>query len=92
MDFYLRRPAEHFMPVNSRRSEVTLREDAPEYCEKTPDLDKLVRAIFDALTDADVWNDDSQVVKLVTTKYYATDIQRPGVIITVAQWGNSGNH
>jgi Holliday junction resolvase RusA-like endonuclease len=32
------------------------------------DLDKLVRAIFDALTDAGVWRDDSQVVDVRARK------------------------
>lgn len=35
-----------------------------------PDLDKLVRAVLDALTHV-VYRDDSQVVELVTSKHYA---------------------
>jgi Holliday junction resolvase RusA-like endonuclease len=38
-----------------------------------PDVDKLTRAIFDALTDADVWADDGQVVDLHVHEYYADD-------------------
>lgn len=37
-----------------------------------PDIDKLCRAVLDALTDAGVWADDSQVVDLGATKVYAT--------------------
>lgn len=37
---------------------------------KPPDLDKLVRAVCDSLTDAGVWEDDGQVVKLVASKVY----------------------
>jgi len=40
------------------------------------DLDKLVRAICDALTDAGVWGDDSQVAVLTSSKAYEGD---PGV-------------
>jgi len=40
-----------------------------------PDIDKLVRAILDALTQV-AWGDDSQVVELLTTKAYA-DVDAP---------------
>lgn len=36
-----------------------------------PDLDKLVRAILDACTDAGVWVDDAQVVTLLARKTFA---------------------
>lgn len=38
---------------------------------KKPDIDKLVRAILDALTDAGVWIDDSQVVSVAARKCFA---------------------
>lgn len=38
---------------------------------KKPDLDKLVRAVCDALTAAGVWRDDSQVVALSAIKRFA---------------------
>lgn len=36
-----------------------------------PDLDKLERGLFDALTQANVWVDDSLVIRSVSTKLYA---------------------
>jgi Holliday junction resolvase RusA-like endonuclease len=36
-----------------------------------PDLDKLVRAVLDALTGR-VWDDDAQVCELIASKRYAT--------------------
>ncbi|KQQ22566.1 hypothetical protein ASF48_05115 [Rathayibacter sp. Leaf299] len=45
-----------------------------------PDLDKLVRSVFDALTDAEVWADDSRVVDVHATKAYAPT---PGALIRV---------
>lgn len=38
---------------------------------KRPDLDKLVRAVFDAVSDAEVWRDDSNAVQLVAEKRIA---------------------
>lgn len=92
LEFYLKRPQDHYLPVNSKRERLELRPDAPLYPPTTPDLDKLVRGVFDALTDADVWKDDAQVVKVVATKLHtdqhAEAGQRPGVLITVAPWGS----
>jgi crossover junction endodeoxyribonuclease RusA len=53
---------------------------------RSGDLDKLARACLDALTDAGVWRDDSQVVHLDASKDYpGPDISQtvPGVRITV---------
>ena len=49
-----------------------------------PDLDKLSRAVLDALTDTGViWQDDSQVVRLLAEKHYA----RPGEEgVTILLW------
>ena len=44
-----------------------------------PDLDKLIRSTLDALTDARVWQDDSQVVSLAVRKRYG----EPGATVTV---------
>jgi len=39
---------------------------------KYPDLDKLVRCVFDGITQSGcVWNDDRQVVKIKASKEYA---------------------
>ena len=48
-----------------------------------PDVDKLVRGVSDALSDAGVWGDDSQVVKLVAFKRYADGCDT-GAFISVA--------
>jgi Holliday junction resolvase RusA-like endonuclease len=47
-----------------------------------PDLDKLLRAIGDGITDAGVWKDDSQIVRVVTEKVYGA---APGVHVTVTE-------
>lgn len=54
-----------------------------------PDVDKLIRAIFDACTYAGVWSDDSRVVDVRGRKRYAG--KTAGVRITVRpmRWGLS---
>lgn len=60
-------------PIRSRGDGATTR----------PDLDKLTRAVFDALTDAHIWHDDAQVVGLVATKRYAPPDKPLGVRIAI---------
>ena len=52
------------------------------YHQKRPDLDKLARAVLDALTGP-IWSDDAQVSSLNLTKRYADALCVPGVYITV---------
>lgn len=47
-----------------------------------PDLDKLERALWDALTGI-AYADDRQVVASVATKRYASPLERPGVDVRV---------
>lgn len=49
---------------------------------KKPDLDKLLRAVKDALTGV-LWSDDSQVVTITAGKRYAATEEGPGVSIAV---------
>lgn len=71
------RPKHHY---RTGRFAAILRDDAPTYAPNTPDLDKALRAIFDALTDAGVWRDDRQVVAVYATKVYDS---RPGAVVRV---------
>jgi crossover junction endodeoxyribonuclease RusA len=51
---------------------------------KKPDLDKLVRAIKDALTGV-VWTDDAQVMSMSAAKLYASEGDMPRAEIQVDQ-------
>jgi crossover junction endodeoxyribonuclease RusA len=53
---------------------------------KRPDLDKLGRAVLDALTSAGVFADDSQVVTLLTHKRIAELGEATGAWITVSKF------
>lgn len=48
-----------------------------------PDVDKLTRAVLDALTAARVWVDDSLVADLRVWKRYTPDGSEPGAVIAV---------
>lgn len=48
-----------------------------------PDVDKLVRAVLDALSTAGVWEDDCLVADMRTWKRYAVDGTQPGASIAV---------
>lgn len=54
---------------------------------KKPDIDKLLRAVMDAITAAGVWRDDAQVIDARATKSYPNETETaldvPGVRFTV---------
>lgn len=63
VEFYLPRP-----------KTAPKRVEAPA---KKPDLDKLLRAVCDALTSAGVWRDDAQVVSVTASKAFAGGARDP---------------
>lgn len=68
--FWLMRPAS---VSAKRRPDVTVK----------PDIDKLARALLDAMTGI-AFRDDAQVVSLEVAKRYCDDMQKqPGVAVTV---------
>lgn len=72
--FWLPRPKSHY------RRGGGLRPSAPWWpAGRVGDVDKLARAVLDALTTVGVWGDDSQVVSLAAEKFYAE--QPPGRLL-----------
>lgn len=59
--FRFNRPKGHY---RTGRNSHLLRATAPTHPAGKPDLDKLLRSTFDALTTSRVWRDDAQVVRL----------------------------
>lgn len=49
---------------------------------KRPDVDKLARAVLDALTGI-IWNDDAQVTSLHASKVYVQVDEPPKLMITI---------
>ena len=77
LTFYLPRPQYHY---GTGRNANRLKDTAPLLVDKRPDVDKLSRAVLDALTQAGAWRDDSQVAYLAAEKHYA---EQPGVRIVL---------
>ena len=67
VEFRFPRPLSHHV---GGRADRPLRAPAPRWVERAPDLDKLVRAVGDALTGT-VYGDDRQIVRIWATKVYA---------------------
>jgi crossover junction endodeoxyribonuclease RusA len=53
---------------------------------KKPDVDKLARALLDAIGSAGVWRDDSQVVELLASKRLAMLEEQPGCQISLKEF------
>lgn len=79
--FYLPRPKGHF---GTGRNRLQVRASAPDRPAGKPDVDKLARAVLDALT-AVVWLDDAQVTDLAAHKFYAGFGGMTGAIIRVRE-------
>lgn len=83
--FTFARPSSHF---GTGRNTDVVKDSAPPFPSNHAigDIDKLVRACLDALTDAGIWKDDSQVVDLRAIKIWAGTpraLDRPGAVIDI---------
>ena len=66
MDFFLSRPKAHY------KRDGSVKANSPVWHCKKPDLDNLIKAVVDAITDTQrVWMDDSQICQISATKSYA---------------------
>lgn len=76
--FYLARPKYHF---GTGRNEGKLKDSAPIFSDKKPDLDKLLRSTLDAITTSGAVVDDAQIVLINAVKMYANPGQPTGALI-----------
>ena len=72
LKFFFKRPKSHV------KTNGELRKGISQQHVQKPDIDNLAKAVLDAMTDAGVWHDDSQIFHLVTSKHWA------------AYWENEG--
>lgn len=77
LTFFFMRPASHY---GTGKNWGVLKASAPKFHCVKPDVDKLERAVLDALTAAGVYEDDARVVRLVGEKRYG---DTAGVVIHV---------
>ena len=81
-EFLFKRPKNHF------RTNGELKPSAPTHCTtRVGDLDKLVRALADALTGV-AYEDDSQIISFKTTKRYVRNNEREGANVWVTTISN----
>lgn len=78
--FLIPRPRSHY---GTGRNATIVKPTAPRWVPVRPDLDKYVRAVSDALTDANAWEDDARVVAVAAVKMYCDDPADAGVDISV---------
>lgn len=78
--FCIERPKSHY---RSGKNSHLLKNTAPIYHLKKPDVDNYVKRILDCFNGL-VWVDDSQVVKLVATKIY--ERYAPRTIVTLSEF------
>lgn len=78
--FLHQRPKNHY---RTGKNSNELKDDAPVYVTKTPDLDKVLRSTFDALTQSGLIKDDSNIVIIHAQQIYAGISELPGAILEI---------
>lgn len=81
--FYMPRPKSHY---GSRKGQPYLKDTAPSYPSGKPDIDKLLRSTFDALTTSGIIEDDSRIVEVFARKLYEREDCPPGAAIQLTEW------
>lgn len=76
MAFYMPRPKSHF-------NKNGLKPNADKWHSSRPDIDNLIKAVLDALTDSGAWEDDSLVVNLAVQKLYTEYQENVGCQVTI---------
>ena len=76
LDFFMPRPKAHLDRHGIPKPK------SPVWHSKKPDLDNLIKAVTDAITDTQrIWLDDSQICQITATKTYA--LQHSGCSVRI---------
>jgi Holliday junction resolvase RusA-like endonuclease len=78
--FRIRRPKTHW---GTGRNTGRLKATSPRNHVSTPDIDNLVKPVFDAMSSADFLANDSLVVRVDASKRYCKFQEVPGCTITI---------
>lgn len=84
ISYQFKRPKSHYR--TGKYSDV-LKDSAPLYMMKRPDLDNLNKAVIDAMQDAGVYTDDSIIIKLSSEKKYCAPGEKEGAFISIEYAG-----
>jgi Holliday junction resolvase RusA-like endonuclease len=84
--FMMPRPKDHY---RTGKYADQLKPGAPFYHTVKPDIDKLERAILDALTMGGAYTDDARVAMVTKSKLYANHGTPTGVSITIRSIENA---
>jgi len=80
--FLFHRPKSHY---GTGKNAGKLKDSAPEWHVKKPDKDNLEKAVTDALVDAGLLEDDSIIVRGMTSKTYITPKEKSGCWVEIKQ-------
>lgn len=80
--YYFQRPKIHF---RTGKFSHIMKDDALKYCTNRYDLDNLNKAILDAITDADLIDDDRYVVQLNSGKIWVKPPFEQGASINIRE-------
>ena len=86
--FVFQRAKNHWSTAKGKEDQLL--PSAPLHHTKTPDLDKLIRGLLDPLTTrcgGCVLKDDSQVVRLICIKRYASANETIGALVRITSLG-----
>lgn len=83
LTFVLARPKGHY---RTGRHAHLLRDAAPAWPASRPDIDKLARAVLDAVKGI-AWHDDAQVARLTVWKTYDEGVGIPGLRANIHELG-----
>lgn len=77
LDFFFPRPKAHY------KRDGSVKPNAPIWHQNKPDIDNLIKALTDAITDTQrIWLDDSQICEITATKTYAMNAVGCSVFIS----------